>query len=264
MRPLIVTFVSSPYISVGWNWLYAIHKVQPDADLLVVALDSETKDAFGDSSVDVLFRPLDEGNLGELWVHRLDVLIELLDHGRDIVHSDADAVWVKNPLPLMQGASSDMVFSQGTVWPTDVHGKRGIVLCCGLFFLRNTPEVRDFLGRIGRRVAEERDDQVSINRELDDILGPWHVEEPYSIEFRGTRFTASRELMSATSQSGISVAVIPHHVVPRIITMLGEQVMVAHPFSGKTCEEKEQVLSGLGLWEPDQSPDAIHEKRLPG
>ena len=248
MRPLIVTFVSSPYIPVGRNWVSAVLSVQPEADILVVALDSETNASFDDCPVNVLFRPLDEGDLGALWVHRLDVLIELLDQGTDLIHSDADAVWVKNPLPLMQAARANMVFSQGTVWPADIHSKRGLVLCCGLFYLQNTPDVRDFLVRIGRRVSEERDDQVSINRELDDIIGKWRVEEPYSIAFRGTRFTASHELISGASKSGLTVAVIPHHIVPRIISALDEHVMVAHPFSGKTCAEKEKVLSELGLW----------------
>ena len=38
------------------------------------------------------------GNLRDLWVQRIRVFSALLAAGEEFVHSDIDAVWVRNPL----------------------------------------------------------------------------------------------------------------------------------------------------------------------
>ncbi len=253
MTTTIVTFVSEPYIPVGINWLKTISSLETGADIRIVSLDEATRNAFPPSVI--LHRPVESGGLAGLWIHRTAVLRELLDQGHGVVHSDADAVWVRNPLPMMEECGAEMVFSQGTVWPPDVHARRGIVVCCGLFYMRSTPSVREFMARAQRQVVLDLetdkglDDQVAINRLIDRDLIKWVITgETYNIGFRDLRFTASLETMRGESACGPTVAVLPHHRFPRVVTEIGPEVMVAHPFSGKTCADKEAVLSRLGLW----------------
>ncbi len=252
MNPIVVTFVSEPYIPVGLNWLKAITALETGADIRIIALDEATRDAFPESSV--LYHPQVAGGMAELWVHRTAVLRKLLDQGSGVIHSDADAVWVQNPLPMMEACGTEMVFSQGTVWPPDVHERRGVVLCCGLFYMKSTPAVREFMMKAQDQVRKDLevnkhlDDQVSINRLIDKDLIRWVTGETYEVDFNDKRFIASRTVMLGESRDGPSVSVLPYHHFPRLLEEMSPEVMVAHPLSGKTCAEKVKVLSGLDLW----------------
>jgi hypothetical protein len=253
MKPIVVTFVSEPYIPVGINWLKAILRLNTGADIRIITLDEVTKNAFPASFV--LHRPLMSGGLAGLWIHRTAVLRELLDQGFGVIHSDADAVWVRNPLPMIFEGGTEMVFSQGTVWPPDVHARRGVVVCCGLFYMKSTLAVREFMVKAQQQVMldikvdEGLDDQVSINRLIERDLVKWKTSgETYQIEFRNLKFTVSLAFMLSESVSGPTVAVLPFHRFPRIVNEVSPEVMVAHPQSGKTCSDKINVLSELGLW----------------
>ena len=54
----------------------------------------------------------------------------LIACGIDFVHSDADAVWLRDPIPeyFGPGETADLVASQGTRHPPDVFGRWGFVL----------------------------------------------------------------------------------------------------------------------------------------
>ena len=246
-HPTIVTFASEAYIPVVQNWIKHVDALDVRAPVKIVALDATTRDAF--SAARVAYRPCDVSNLADLWTFRIRVLHDLLQEGPGLVHSDADAVWLRDPLPTIADCASDIVFSQGTIWPPDVHTKRGLVLCCGLYHLSNTTRGHSFMTQLEARVAHDGDDQVSVNRLLDESGLEWVVEDPYTIPVKGTDFIASRRTIRS-SGGGVwgSVAVLPHHLFPRQVESLDPNVIVAHPISHKTCVDKIKTLKRLGLW----------------
>lgn len=191
---------------------------------------------------------MEGGGLSSLWVHRMRVLCELMDEGRDVIHSDADAVWIADPLPYILGCEKQMVFSQGTIWPPDVHTRHGLVLCCGLFYLRNTPDVRAFLQEVDRRMPRDLDDQICINRLISERGVVWEFTSSYEIPFRNQVFRASIDPIYADVAELPSLAVLPHHLFPRMVETLHADTLVAHPVTPKTCEGKIEALSQLGLW----------------
>lgn len=253
MKPIIVTFLNEPYIDVGANWLRFAARLDLDADIRIVALDSATRTAF--PAPHVIYRPVDASELPKLWIHRTNVLRELLDQGREVIHTDADAIWLKNPLPIMRDCDADLVFSQGTVWPPDVHKKRGIVACCGVFYMRPVETVGNFLRQATIRMMGELeqnpsfDDQVTVNRMIDEELDHWEVHDPYEIGCRGKTFQASPEIIQGTCRSGLRVAILPHHAFPRIVREIIAETVIAHPLSEKTDASKVDALSHLGLWQ---------------
>ena len=141
-----------------------------------------------------------------------------------------------------------MVFSQGTAWPPDVHAKYGIVLCCGFFYIRKTDHTLSFISDLEKRARVDGDDQVSLNRILDESGYEWEVSNPYKIPFRDTFFTASREIIHSKPGGAISIAILPHHLVARQIDAIKPCMVVAHPLSNKTGAGKKAILSNLGLW----------------
>jgi hypothetical protein len=253
MTVRIVTFSNAAYIPVTANWLSGLVKLGLDHMVTIVSLDDATRDAFPPHRV--LHRPhrADPMDLAALWSHRLRVLRELLLDGHAVIHSDTDAIWLRNPLPDIEACNSPLVFTQGTFWPRDVHERRGIVLCCGLFYLGCEPEVLQFLDSFFIRMEEDKDDQMAINRVVDTYFEPWQIVEPYEVPFRDTHFVASRTPMRTSSSDGsgfhLSVSLLPHHAFPRLVDAISDEIVVAHPLSGKTLKEKESCLAELGLWE---------------
>ena len=248
----IVTFSNAAYIPVASNWLSRLARLGLDDLVTIVSLDRATRDAFPADRV--LHRPhgADPKNLTALWSHRLSILRELLADGQSIIHSDADAIWLRNPLPDIDACNSPIVFTQGTFWPRDVHARRGVVMCCGLFYLRSEPGVLRFLDSVSKRMEADKDDQIAINRVVDACFKPWQIVEPYEIPFRDTHFVASRKPMrtDASDNTGLdlSISILPHHAYPRLVDAVSDEIVIAHPLSGKTLEEKESCLDRLGLW----------------
>ncbi|MDE4134801.1 putative nucleotide-diphospho-sugar transferase [Phaeobacter sp. QD34_3] len=152
----------------------------------------------------------------------------------------------------LESYDTDMVFSQGTFWPRDVHAKRGLVLCCGFFHLRPSQSTFAFLDAVQERMAYDQDDQIAVNHVISGWIEEWKFEDKYEVPFRDTRFFAST---SPVRSKGIdrngrefSISVLPHHSYPRVVKEISDQVVVAHPLSGKTMKEKEEILNELGLW----------------
>lgn len=253
MKPLIITFCNADYIPVTQNWLAHLTRLNLEDSALIIALDEATTEAFH-SYCQVLERPLIGGvdNLQELWVHRIVVLKELLSNGCCLIHSDSDAVWLRDPLSTIDAAGTSIVFSQGTVWPAEAHALHHVVLCCGFFYLACDQYARTFLDGIYARVRKDQDDQISVNLEVLKRISGWQIDAPYQIPFRDTYFFASRKPMLALPKSSIfepeSISILPHHAFPRLVNKINKETMVAHPLSGKSLAAKEECLRKLGIW----------------
>ncbi|MFU8884987.1 MAG: putative nucleotide-diphospho-sugar transferase [Cyanobacteriota bacterium] len=245
-QPVVVTFANRDYVHVTRNWLHAIMKVRVKATIRIIALDQESRDEFPPEHTQ--YHPFSLDNLSSFWAFRIKILREILEEASAIIHSDSDAVWLKNPLPLIDKCKSDMVFSQGTVWPPDVHVRHGIVLCCGFFYIRRTNDALKFLSSLEKRAEVDGDDQVSLNRIVSESGIEWIVGNPYQIPFRDTFFTASHEIIYSKAGGPISIAILLHHTVARQIDAIKPCMVVAHPLSDKTGADKKAILSNLGLW----------------
>jgi len=252
VTPRIVTFCTAEYVPVARNWLRALAEIGLDGAATIVALDAATRAAFPPDRV--LHRPLvaASGDLGALWAHRIGVLRDVLASGEALIHSDADAIWLRDPRPDIAACDAAMVFSQGTIWPPDIHRRHGLVLCCGFFHLRPNPQVLAFLDAVAARLETDRDDQMAVNRVVAEWIDGWEIDDPYEIPFGQDRFIASRRPIAARgarSPAGkIGIAVLPHHAYPRLLDSVSGETVVAHPLSAKTPDDKMRVLDRFGLW----------------
>ena len=84
-----------------------------------------------------------------------------------------------DPITYCESLGVDVAFSQGTIWPPKVYDKLGVVLCCGFFYLRSSPQTIELLESWQSAIQVDCDDQKSLNELLMDKGLAWPVKEDY-------------------------------------------------------------------------------------
>lgn len=246
-RRVVIAFADSRYTDVLMNWLVALAVQQVD-NYLVIALDRTLHALLAARGIPCVLRELN-GDLGDLWVARIRVFAALCAAGIDFIHSDVDAIWLRDPRgAYFDAADADLVASQGTVWPHDVHQKFGFVLCCGLFSLRSSAASSRLLAELVPHVAVTRDDQISLNRLLADRQIVWqaHRTDTYYLTMGSNRFLCSKSPIVGHAPDGLSVFVLPHHLFQRVPLPLKEVPFVSHPLTPKEPRAKLEQFARTG------------------
>jgi len=106
-------------------------------------------------------------------IWKLEVVRKYLQDGYDVVLSDTDALWFKDPLEdLVTGNSCDIVASteHGITSPPRFDEKYGYTLCMGWVAFKNTPGVIRFLDSLLVEAERQKDfsDQRVFNHSLMD------------------------------------------------------------------------------------------------
>ena len=96
-----------------------------------------------------------------VWVQRWVAIWTLLQHGLEVLNSDADAVFLRNPLPLLRGVRADIIASHG-------QSNADWLACMGWLMLRPTPGLRRFVQRLISVLVrtDAGDDQIDFNTML--------------------------------------------------------------------------------------------------
>lgn len=176
----------------------------------------------------------------------------LVGAGQDFVHSDADAIWLRDPVEDWMSTDTDMIFSQGTIHPSDAHAAVGFVLCCGLFRINATAASARFLDLVAEHVVSTGDDQYSVNEVLRTNGAAWDkaTVPDYRLRMRGKPFSCWKNpIEGECAQLGLRVALIPHSVVQRIHDPIDTngRVCVKHLLTPKKAGEKLDRLRREGL-----------------
>ena len=237
---LVVVFANSEYQTVLDRWLDAIEPLGV-RNYVVVALDQTLWEEMARREIAVLYRPC-PANLESLWVHRTDVLLELLEAGYNLVHSDADALWLKNPLDdFIYDKGHDLIFSPGTYWPPEVHSEWGFVLCCGFFYAQCNAQTLAFFTELAQAVRIDRDDQICVNRLLLERGLSWESQDSYELVIRGKSvkyFTGPAE----GNAGELNVCVLPHAQFQRL-PAAEDDLYIQHWLSDKSALSKQEVIN---------------------
>lgn len=247
--PLVIAFADAQYLPLLAIWLGNLRRLGL-ARIRIYCLDSETTawcHQQGADAVEIGWT----GDLRDLWVRRIQIFSELLRAGEEFVHSDIDAIWLRNP--LREGSvlecTEDLIFSQGTVWPPDVHDRWGFVLCCGWFLARPSAGAIAFFQALESDVRASGDDQMSVNKLLAAAGARWSRGKTgdYQMPFQDRAFQCWREPVRATLPEGpLTVALLPHCEFQRL-PEVSDRAIVKHLLTPKNCEQKLLVFRRLGL-----------------
>lgn len=246
-RTVVIAFANWHYADVLMNWLVSLALQQVD-NYLVIALDRRLHQLLTGHGIPCVLREM-TGDLGDLWVARVRVFAALCAAGIDFIHSDVDAIWLRDPRQVYFGATdADLIASQGTVWPHDVHQRFGFVLCCGLFSLRSSAASRQLLAELLPHVTLTRDDQISLNRLLAERQVVWRAQQKdtYYLTAGERRFLCSKSPIVGHTPDGLRIRVLPHHLFQRLPLPAGDVPFVSHPLTPKEPGAKLEEFARRG------------------
>jgi len=236
---VVVVFSDSRYKEVLLNWLVGIRRLSIQ-NYLVISLDEEIHRYLEERGFPTFLSPL-EGDLSKLWIMRMKIFQVLNSAGISFIHSDTDAIWLKNPFPaFLDNSIQDIITSQGTIWPADVTNSQGFVFCCGFFFMKSCHQTRQLLNELVAEVANTGDDQVSLNRVLQKKSFVWDTghTRPYFMYHEEQKFTCYKTVVTGqTRDKKLSIALLPHHLFQRL-HLPGQDAFVKHLLSDKDSESK--------------------------
>lgn len=248
-QPTVIAFANAGYATLTENWIWHMRRIGVD-NVTLCALDDETLRLARTNGTPAV-RVGDTARLADLWILRAQLFRALASQRIDFIHSDVDAIWLRDPRPRLLGTQAQLAFSQGTVWPNDIARAWGFVLCCGLFLARATPTVAEFFERLSQRIVDEKDDQTSLNRALRDGGATWDVAAidagRSEREWNSISFSIFADPLLGKA-GDLSLALMPHAEFPRLPDLPGPRALVAHPIAPKDAKAKIERLAKLGLW----------------
>ncbi|MDA4847451.1 putative nucleotide-diphospho-sugar transferase [Hoeflea poritis] len=192
--------------------------------------------------------------------------LKYLNLGRNIIFSDADAIWLSDPLPELNLCDFDIAFQPGS-FPRESKEAWGFSICTGFFALR--------AGEPARRLCSEAvenfsgDDQICLNGLLLNQYDVRWNEKPQGWEHCNLHNGWLAPIGGSCRHSGLQLAALPHAKFQRHGTTRAcvKHAVICHPNSPKSEAKKLKVFKDLSI--PLDLPkrrgllDAFRNARLP-
>jgi hypothetical protein len=235
---IIVAISSNQYSDVALSWAKSMQDLNI-TNYLIIAMEEELHAKLKDNNINVAYKPfVVDKDLGSFWVFRLKVIKSLLDSGVNVIHSDTDALWLKNPLhKYFYDSKFDVLASQGTIWPHDIVEKWGFVLCCGLIYYKSSPSNLLFFKELIKKSIEVKEDQTALNRILFEEGINWDYDkEDYILTHNNRKFKCFNKIVSGKCRD-LLFGLLPHHLFQRFCEP-DKSPYVAHLLSEKNANSK--------------------------
>ncbi|MBU0481318.1 MAG: glycosyltransferase family 77 protein [Proteobacteria bacterium] len=271
-QTVIFSLVSKEYLMVGENWASHISSLGI-TDYILFCGDQESYAYYhsrglpcirldlptvsGDTLNSAGFLPK-----GLLMASMKFLICQLLiDEGFNVIFSDIDAFWIKNPLDLLERDTHDVAFQNIYLFPNEIVQLWGFAACSGFFFIRNTKAGKLLTSSAQRYVLENCDDQAAFNLALVQQGIRWSYKEPEQVKsthgnpirvfFQKTRtghgiYTP----VKGTSEDGnLTVTSLPQLLFRRhmFMELPLASVFIFHPNSPKSDRGKIQVFAKYGF-----------------
>lgn len=188
----VLTFVDSSYFSLFHNWLVhynqtcgiPVNATITYPNLLPVCMDEQVGEMLSPlglscSSFSSNIWGKATGRkrpVGNVWLRRMQIIIELLEAGEDVLLTDTDAFWLQDPFPSIATLipSAHIISSRGT-FPAELSREWGSTLCMGFIFIRSDDFTINFFRMVLEIMAAVKspDDQYTVNKVLHSLGISW-------------------------------------------------------------------------------------------
>jgi hypothetical protein len=252
--PICLVVASNAYAELLDNWL--LHMDALDiCRIVVVTMDEALSQRLQGTELTVVQATFD-GSEGDFWLQRAKIWLLLADAGVEFIHSDIDAVWLRDPIPDYTGDDFDILVSQGTLHPEDILAVWGFVVCTGFFWARPTPQMRILLRALvtpSNNILNS-DDQAYLNRWLAEIGIEWQTDakDSYNLICGDKIFRAYRDPIAGVCKSiDLKITLLPHHLFPRLQPGAADAI-VRHVLRTGDPSQRLERMREAGCWQLDK------------
>lgn len=246
---IILVALDRNYLSLFRNWKAHYDRLEIEATVVVVCFDDKSARLVEKNGFQVI-RTNHDGDWLGFMRRQMEIMIDLLQTGYNILVSDLDAIWLSNPLPVFSSevcSNASMIFSQGAVQPPSAVREWGFVLCTGFFYVRSTEESLRFFSEVKPRMWLEGD-QPAINHILVNRGTSWEVNghKRSTLNFNGQEIQTFDGILAGRCDD-LSICLLPNSLFQRV-PQESQKTIVIHPNTPKNQRKKITEMKRLGLW----------------
>lgn len=269
IRPYkILISTSTSYFPSFLNWLiYYYHVCGDDRTVLhIICLDKEIESNlkyYGLTCSFVHYLP-EIYTFNRLWLVRAKVTKELLASGYDVLMSDSDALWLRNPFLDIEyyAATSDIIGTRAT-FPNAVLSKIGATLCMGFIYIKSSSKVVTLWDTLINQMIRLRnpDDQKLLN----EVMMKFKLRFPYKLSYKRSYEVDHGYLM--LEKEKIRVSMLPQNSYRRICSIKNRKQILANTtilhclVRVKDQEKKRLTGEKYGMWLLNESAISIEYQR---
>lgn len=264
--------ISKEYIQTGLNWINAMHRIGFN-NFIVIAGDEFSSKQMEERGIHSVRAIIDEDKFDASFMShdgfsakglamiafKFPVARFLVNSGYSVVLSDADAIWLRDPMPFMRG--TDVAFQRIDYHPPSIAKLWGFAACTGFVFFRHDTRTIAFLDRCIEEHQLFHCDQVAMNVALLEDDPDWYCDHaswlpPGSVvhhDRANMRAAFAKLVKSPISgvlrRSGLQLLALPHDKFWRhrwVPSSLSDMV-ICHPNSPKADLEKQKTFEALGV-----------------
>lgn len=246
---VIIISISTKYFGILLNWLALFHQLCPDrSHIYFICLDKETETKMYNHGLSCSYNFAFTGSFNKLWLTRVAIANRFLHRGIDVLLSDVDAFWLKNPfIDFEKYPKADIIATRAS-FPVEVSRYYGASFCFGFMYIKASFVSTMLLGSLHEYMNNQNapDDQRSFNVLL-LRLGfrfPRRISYVGSLETDVGTFHRQNKLFT--------LALLPHESYRRHCTDVSREKFlestVVHCLAEKAGNSKEKVFKAFGIW----------------
>lgn len=167
----IIVATNTQYFSIFLNWLLYYHRLCKTTDLLyIICLDTETKGKLKHLGLQCSHTHSlpSVAPFNRLWTVRTQLSLKLLEEGYDVILTDTDALWLRNPFPELQRYPQSDIIGSRAKFPENVYEFYGSTLCMGFVYIKSNNLTIPLWSELSAKLSRSKqpDDQKFINELL--------------------------------------------------------------------------------------------------
>lgn len=267
---VVLQVVSKEYTRMELNFIYQmeLHSAFSRHNLLLLCLDEESSkilmSELGIRCAEVQHE--EEYKRRDVWSLRMQVASCLLLAGYDVLLSDADAIWLKDPMDSISdlGANdSNVVASRGRM-PKKLYLEWGSTVCFGFVLLRaRGTGISTLIDAMAMAIIRSKDDQNAINSALSSLGIKWDPKSDMGFANSTRRGRGTVERLGDGDEKFV-VTLLPHATFTRLCnqTPISGDTVVAHCHSFHKGEHMAVWMKKANLWKNFDFDPVVHQDSL--
>jgi hypothetical protein len=179
-RYSIVTAIDKNYLKIFDLWFKYFERTNYLSCLCVIVYDDKSEKFIQEKGIINSIRIKEKINHPrDIFVSRLTAIKKILETGKNIIHTDADAFWLNAKLESIIKEDFDIQISIGYGMPKSALKKWGFSLCCGFFILHSNNSTIKLLDKWIFKSIEMMHDQKALNELFIENVVQWRLNDTF-------------------------------------------------------------------------------------